>query len=113
MVNSLEPLIITTVGDGLVGKSSLLYTYTQDEFPMQYEATMFDNFDCNLTVDDMNYDLKLHDTSEEYDVLRYLSYPNVCYISAVYTQYVYMLINTLYDFAHFFDRQTAFYCVFR
>lgn len=74
------PIKITTVGDGMVGKTCLLITHTQNAFPDEYEPTVFDNQSCNLTVDGMNYNLTLWDTAgqEEYERLRPLSYPNVC-----------------------------------
>lgn len=79
MASSLRPLKITTVGDGMVGKTCLLITYTQNEFPQEYVPTVFDNHACNLTVDGMDYNLTLWDTAgqEDYERLRPLSYPNV------------------------------------
>lgn len=79
MSKSLRPLKITIVGDGMVGKTCLLITYTQNEFPEEYIPTVFDNHACNITVDDNEYNLTLWDTAgqEDYERLRPLSYPNV------------------------------------
>lgn len=40
MVSNMRPLKITTVGDGMVGKTCLLITYTQNEFPQEYVPTV-------------------------------------------------------------------------
>lgn len=79
MSNSLRPLKITIVGDGMVGKTCLLITYTQNEFPEEYIPTVFDNHACTIQVDDKEYSLTLWDTAgqEDYERLRPLSYPNV------------------------------------
>lgn len=37
---NLRPLKITCVGDGMVGKTCLLITYTQNEFPKEYVPTV-------------------------------------------------------------------------
>ncbi|XP_023161798.1 ras-like GTP-binding protein RhoL isoform X1 [Drosophila hydei] len=83
MSKSLRPLKITIVGDGMVGKTCLLITYTQNEFPEEYIPTVFDNHACNITVDDNEYNLTLWDTAgqEDYERLRPLSYPNTnCFL---------------------------------
>ncbi|XP_037892337.1 ras-like GTP-binding protein RhoL isoform X1 [Glossina fuscipes] len=83
MSNSLRPLKITIVGDGMVGKTCLLITYTQNEFPKEYIPTVFDNHACTITVDEKEYSLTLWDTAgqEDYERLRPLSYPNTnCFL---------------------------------
>lgn len=78
-----KPLKITAVGDGMVGKTCMLITYSYHEFPTEYIPTVFDNFPDVITVDSTSYDVTLWDTAgqEDYERLRPLSYPNTdCFL---------------------------------
>ncbi|XP_055298691.1 ras-like GTP-binding protein RhoL [Sitodiplosis mosellana] len=79
----MPPLKITTIGDGMIGKTCMLITHTKNEFPEEYVPTVYENHTCNLSVDGKDYTLTLWDTAgqEDFDRVRSLSYPNTdCFI---------------------------------
>lgn len=81
--NRIRPIKITAVGDGMVGKTCMLITFTQKKFPIEYVPTVFDNYAGNITVDDQEFNMTLWDTAgqEDYERLRPLSYPNTdCFL---------------------------------
>jgi len=66
------------VGDGNVGKTSLLIKYTTDKFPKEYVPTVFDNYSRPVTFENESYELSLFDTvghCESYDRLGPMIYP--------------------------------------
>jgi len=70
-------LKLVVVGDGAVGKTSLLYVYNNGKFPEDYVPTVFENASKDATYKGKPVTLRLFDTAgqEEYDRLRPLSYP--------------------------------------
>eukprot|EP01132_Coremiostelium_polycephalum_P001146 gene1146-1453_t len=68
---------LVVVGDGAVGKTCLLICYANNDFPVDYVPTVFENYTASRKRG--NEDIKVHlwDTAgqEEYDRLRPLSYP--------------------------------------
>jgi len=69
---------LVLVGDGSVGKTSLLVSYTTDRFPNEYVPTIFDNYLATIKYRNNFVKLWLWDTAgqDEYKRLRSLSYPN-------------------------------------
>ncbi|CAF1439440.1 unnamed protein product [Adineta steineri] len=65
------------VGDGTVGKTALLITYTSNKFPTDYIPTVFENYTTAIMMNGSPYALNLFDTAgqQAYDRLRPLAYP--------------------------------------
>ncbi|XP_077408534.1 rho-related GTP-binding protein RhoV [Vanacampus margaritifer] len=76
--DELEPGVISCmlVGDGAVGKTSMIVSYTLNGYPVDYKQTGFDVFSGQVQVDGSPVRVQLVDTAgqEEFDEFRSLSY---------------------------------------
>ncbi|KAM8953858.1 rho-related GTP-binding protein RhoU-like [Pelodytes ibericus] len=65
------------LGDGAVGKTSLLVSYTTNGYPTRYIPTAFDDFSASVEVGNIPVKLQLCDTAgqDEFDKLRHFCYP--------------------------------------
>ncbi|KAI4882424.1 hypothetical protein NFI96_021737 [Prochilodus magdalenae] len=64
------------LGDGAVGKTSLVVSYTTNGYPTKYVPTAFDHFSAVVQVDGHPVRLQLCDTAgqDEFDKLRHFCY---------------------------------------
>lgn len=69
---------LVLVGDGYCGKTTLLCTFLNNEYPEIYVPTIYDESIKELEIDELQVTLVMSDTAgeEDYDRLRPLSYPN-------------------------------------
>jgi len=78
---------IVVVGDGAVGKTTFLISFTLDCFNQEYIPTVFDNFTTVYKMEDRPISLGLWDTAgqEDFAKIRPLSYPNTDIFLVLYS----------------------------
>ncbi len=69
-------LKMVIVGDGAVGKTSMLITHITNKYPEEYVPTVFDNHEIHMLVEGKPVQMEFWDTTSGDDMrLRLLSYP--------------------------------------
>ncbi|GAA50318.1 Ras-like GTP-binding protein RhoL [Clonorchis sinensis] len=58
-----RPVKIVVLGDGMVGKTCLLMTYTSGHYPSEYVPTVFENYLGSVNVDGKQLAFELWDTA--------------------------------------------------
>jgi len=74
----MQNIKVVVVGDGAVGKTSFLISFSMNAFPQEYVPTTFDNFNAVYPFEGIDIFLGLWDTAgqADFDKLRPISYRN-------------------------------------
>ncbi|XP_033736432.1 rho-related protein racD-like [Pecten maximus] len=67
MVFTRKPINCTLVGDGMVGKTSIVHTYIGKGMDTKYVATVFENYAGGTSIDGERYTVSIYDPAGQHD----------------------------------------------
>jgi len=74
----MQPIKVVVAGDGSVGKTCFMISFTYKAFPNEYIPTVFDNYNAIMDYEGRSFNLGLWDTAgqSDFEKLRPMSYDN-------------------------------------
>jgi len=75
------------LGDGAVGKTSMVISYTTNGYPMEYVPTAYDNYTVKVRINEDFYKLEICDTAgqDDFDDMRRMCYVDCDVIMACFS----------------------------
>lgn len=96
------------VGDGAVGKTSLIHGYTTNAYPKEYMPTAYDKYRVVVNVNNKPIRLQICDTAgqDDFDALRPLCYPRtdvflLCFSVVYPTSFYNIAEKWIYEIKHY------------
>ncbi|XP_054717969.1 cell division control protein 42 homolog [Uloborus diversus] len=95
------------VGDGAIGKTSLIIGYTTNGYPKEYRPTAYDKYSVTVNVNNQPIRLQICDTAgqDDFDALRPLCYPHtdvfiLCFSVVYPTSFYNIAEKWIYEVRH-------------
>ncbi|KAF8777904.1 rho-related GTP-binding protein RhoU-like [Argiope bruennichi] len=106
--NCIQRVKCVLVGDGAVGKTSLVIGYTTNGYPKEYMPTAYDKYSVIVNVNYKPIQLQICDTAgqDDFDALRPLCYPHtdvflLCFSVVYPTSFYNIFEKWIYEVRHY------------